>query len=385
MMAKLKYVMPIVAVALWFGWYVWSDYSWANRFVPKMEREGWHVAAVSANVVYLERPWTLFKTPIDTIWFIRPGNEIEEGLVLNEVYQVFNPNSDEKAETFHQLVDCKRFRAAIVPKVEQLDDPKYKPQWEDAEQGPDIQGIQLFIASCRNFYPKEAYEADRKCVNDTTLMRPKNTTTCVPKEFGLIPPEETAVSGKNIRILVMTREKWSKLSRDEQGLYVKGFLEAVSFTMYGEWPQNAEFVRPFSDWTACAEHERPDRWIPMYDWFLYGYLDRTAASQCWKIAPLVCSKYLGKGDKTWNPVRLVSEKEWVALSPRDRSYYVTAYIETSYELMRRQKSADNIERLQACLATKGLEGIMTAVEQTPIDWRYPLPWSISQALGKACG
>ena len=93
---------------------------------------------------------------------------------------------------------------------------------------------------------------------------------------------------------------------------------------------------------------------------------------------------MGKGDRTLTPVRLVSKEQWSSLSRRDRPIYVTSYVETSYELMKRASERDKLKRLQNCLATAGVEAIMDAVEATPIEWQDPLPWSISQALGRAC-
>lgn len=314
-----------------------------------------------ADVIYPERPWTFFKQPFDSIWFIKPGRQIGPGVILTEEYRVENPHSDQDRDTgaYYALTDCKHFRVAAVLNVAELKDPNYNPKWQDVGQGPDIQGIQLFIAECKPYYPNEAAEADKKCVNSTALMKPRNATSCTPEGLGQIPVQETPFGGENSGILLMTPSKWADLTDDQQGLYVKAFLETVSFSMYGDYLRNSEGVKDFSDWTACAEHEQPSRWNPLVDW-LFGKLDRTAASQYFKMVHVVCKKYVGKGDKTWSPVRLISKKEWSILSRSDKAIYVTGYVETADEFLRMTKQSDQARRrrLENCVASRGVEGIM---------------------------
>lgn len=61
-----------------------------------------------------------------------------------------------------------------------------------------------------------------------------------------------------------------------------------------------------------------------------------------------------------------------------------AYIETCYEMLKRAKQLDQVLELERCVQGRGLEGIAAEVNKVVIDWRYPLPWSVSQGLGSAC-
>jgi len=36
------------------------------------------------------------------------------------------------------------------------------------------------------------------------------------------------------------------------------------------------------------------------------------------------------------------------------------------------------------VARVGIEGLITSLERTSMEWQYPLPWSVSRALGAAC-
>lgn len=60
------------------------------------------------------------------------------------------------------------------------------------------------------------------------------------------------------------------------------------------------------------------------------------------------------------------------------------YIETVYEAGRSMKRHDDLRHLDICLGHQGIEGVPDALEMIEMEWQYPLPWSVSRALGKAC-
>jgi hypothetical protein len=193
-------------------------------------------------------------------------------------------------------------------------------------------------------------------------------------------PAAAEVEGEGI--LLMTSYKWSGLSDGQRGLYVKSFLETTSFAMYRkDPPQQAQ--RDFAAWTACAETVPVERWQPL-GWMIKGELKRSAASQFLEVAPLVCKDALPKLDKTLRLVRLISRSTWQSLGLRDRAIYMMGYVETVYEISRTMKRSDELRHLDICIGHVGIEGLMDALGTIDMEWQYPLPWSISRALGKAC-
>lgn len=192
-----------------------------------------------------------------------------------------------------------------------------------------------------------------------------------------------AAEPANKGILLMTSYKWSGLSDAQRALYVKGFLETTSFVMYSHNPDLPEAQQDFSAWTVCAETQPIESWRP-YGWMIKGELKRTLASQFWEIASIVCKEARGKSLKKRSPVRLVSRSAWQSLGLRDRAIYVMAYIETVYEVSRNMKRYDDLRHLEICLGHQGIEGVLGALETIDMEWQFPLPWSISRALGKAC-
>jgi hypothetical protein len=99
---------------------------------------------------------------------------------------------------------------------------------------------------------------------------------------------------------------------------------------------------------------------------------------------IVRKDWAGKGDKSWRPVWLLKPAEWKSLSLHDRAIYLMAYAETVYAATRRAKDAANQRKLDICIASVGIEGLISSMEQTKIEWQFPLPWSVSRAFGSAC-
>ena len=183
-------------------------------------------------------------------------------------------------------------------------------------------------------------------------------------------------------ILLMTPYKWSGLTDAQRALYVKSFLETTSFAMYRrDLPDAAQ--KDFSAWTVCAETKPIESWQPL-GWMIKGELKRTAAAQFTEMALDSMPEFRGKDLKKRPPVQLVSRKEWQSLGLRDRAIYLMGYIETVYEAGRAMKLNKDVRYLDICLEHQGIEGVLGALETTEMEWQYPIPWSISRVLGKAC-
>jgi hypothetical protein len=181
----------------------------------------------------------------------------------------------------------------------------------------------------------------------------------------------------------MSDYKWASLTDRQRGIYIRGFLETVSFALYGQaQPGNEQHAQTFSDWTRCAERQPLSRWRPL-GWGL-GELDKTAAAQFFDLAPTACQDSANKGDKKLRPVWLLKAAEWKSLSIHDRAIYLMAYVETFFAGYQRVKDTENERKLDICIARVGIEGLISAMEQTKIEWQYALPWSVSRALGTAC-
>jgi hypothetical protein len=183
---------------------------------------------------------------------------------------------------------------------------------------------------------------------------------------------------------LMTSYKWASLTEHQRGIYIRSFLETVSFILYGHSQKdNERHAKIFSDWTLCAERQPISSW-QTFDWDLKGDLEKTVAAQFYDYASIVCKDVAGTDDKKWRSVWLLKPEEWKSLSLHDRAIYLMAYVETVFAATRRAKDAANERKLNICIASAGIEGLLSSMEQTKIEWQYPLPWSASRALGTTC-
>src|SRR5437867_10883173 len=78
---------------------------------------------------------------------------------------------------------------------------------------------------------------------------------------------------------LMTSYKWISLSDRQREIYVRGFLETVSFYLYSySKKDNAEQAQIFADWTVCAERQPLSAWQTL-DWTIKGETEKTVAAQ----------------------------------------------------------------------------------------------------------
>jgi hypothetical protein len=183
---------------------------------------------------------------------------------------------------------------------------------------------------------------------------------------------------------LMSSYKWASLTERQRDIYVKGFLETVSFILYSHSRKdNQQQAQTYSDWTACAERKPLSAWQTL-EWMIEGKLERTVAAQFFDSAAGVCKDFVGKGDMKWRSVWLLKPAEWKTLSLHDRAVYLMAYFETVFLTAQRAKDTANERKLDICVASAGIEGLISSMERTQIEWQFPLPWSVSRVLGATC-
>ncbi len=214
-----------------------------------------------------------------------------------------------------------------------------------------------------------------------TMNQPKNqqqTNSDSQKAIDALLAEAQA----DVRL--MTPHKWAGLTESEVNIYAQAFLETMSFVSYGYLPKDRkDAVEQFSTFTRCAETEDITRWRP-YKW-PYVQDSGTAADDLQSTAALLCEKYMSKGDTSLRAVRLISRSAWQAFSPREKAIYLMGYIETGQAYVKRIGDREMQEFIRNCVEYGiGLEGILGELDHITYEWQYPLPWSISRAVGVAC-
>jgi len=72
----LRHAAALALVGCVVTFVIYSDYHWAQVQIAKASASGWQVAAKSDNFIDLERPWTIFKQPINALWFVKPSDTV---------------------------------------------------------------------------------------------------------------------------------------------------------------------------------------------------------------------------------------------------------------------------------------------------------------------
>lgn len=136
------------------GW-IWlearADYHWANDMISDASSEGWVVSATSDNYVVPTHPWTIFKQPISSVWFIKPERvwKLENGLIVaSELH--FNYDGMERTEKEFStvIIDCKNKKHAFTNEIRTIGELNMKNLlWGDIK--PHSPGEQTYNKLCK--------------------------------------------------------------------------------------------------------------------------------------------------------------------------------------------------------------------------------------------
>lgn len=137
-------------IGLWIFWGISSDYTWAESVAAERFREGWSVAACSNNVVEITSPWTFFKPPVSTIWFIRVSDIRTRGSlkIVNVLVLQRNPTGRRREETFVEVHDCRADRYAFLETENGSEGADFRNvKWYPVEKGTPGAALHRFV--CR--------------------------------------------------------------------------------------------------------------------------------------------------------------------------------------------------------------------------------------------
>lgn len=98
----------------------------------------------------------------------------------------------------------------------------------------------------------------------------------------------------------------------------------------------------------------------------------------------LCKPWLGRGDKSRVPKKLISNTEWEQLDHRKKAIYLVAFLETGMEFSRRLGRVSDLETLVDCVNREGFQKILETLSLARIEAAYPIPWSIALVVGKHC-
>lgn len=153
----MKKIIGIAVIVIILGGWIYLDYSWDERLIRKVARDGWVPAAVNDN--YVIHPWNFIKCSVVGIWFVNPSSmfRLSADIVIAGVMHF---DRDEGQSNSLELFDCPKKLTAYISPEELKAGDFTKVKWYSFENGtPGAQLIE-FISSRLSSIPKK--EANMK-------------------------------------------------------------------------------------------------------------------------------------------------------------------------------------------------------------------------------
>jgi len=197
---------------------------------------------------------------------------------------------------------------------------------------------------------------------------------------------DSLLKGYRSPIVVLPPIEWpdGDGNSPEEQAYFHGVLETYGFVLFSFWPRVAEYEQQFSDYRRCVEDNKDRHW-QLFGWLWGESLEASAAAQMIReTIPLVCQEYAGKGKGGWKPPQSIGKREWQSYSSIERTFYISAYVETAVELMVLMQRSEDVTMMTRCMKERGLGRVLEEVERIDVEWQYPMPWTISRAVGNSC-
>jgi len=188
---------------------------------------------------------------------------------------------------------------------------------------------------------------------------------------------------------LMTIYKYEHLTKQQKNIYLYAYFETVGFILYGYTNQkDSSAMKTINAWIDCImETKGSEKWSPYIGWIFGNNIDKSPAYILLnQVSPIVCEGYEEKAGTKLRALTLYDYTNWENFSIKDKSVYISGYIDTAASLEMRLKDAgikNNLRDLQIVIEATGIDGILSDVMKTQFEKNYPLPWSISRGLGAA--
>ena len=153
----MKKIIGIIAiVAILCGW-IYLDYSWDERLIKNVSKDGWIPAAV--NDSYVIHPWNFIKCSVVGVWFVNPSSmfRISDDMVIAGVMHF---DRDEGQSNNYELFDCSKKLTAYISLEELKAGDITKVKWHSSEEGTPGGQLIEFISSRLSSIPERGIKPE---------------------------------------------------------------------------------------------------------------------------------------------------------------------------------------------------------------------------------
>ena len=126
----------------------WKDYRWAGANVTAYSSEGWVVAASSKNFAAITSPWTLVRTPVSGLWFVKPADALRVTPTIVAIPQMslhYNFDAAEQFESVRLFDVAKHTSVALEDGSEIAKIGLTNLEWRAPKPGTPDAEVQAFV------------------------------------------------------------------------------------------------------------------------------------------------------------------------------------------------------------------------------------------------
>lgn len=188
----------------------------------------------------------------------------------------------------------------------------------------------------------------------------------------------------------MTSYEWAGLAESEERAFATGLLEGFAYS--GHWridQKNPSQIAIWNNLADCLQSSTDKIFLVLHNAVaLGGAIDKKFAEVLWNRAvPVIC-----KNDDTPAasqqmvlPVQIVSHMDWYRFSKNQKLLYIRGNLEAFLFLAETTGEKKDAEVLKKLLTSSSLEKYLKLFTDQGVDYRYPIPWSITKANGAFTG
>jgi len=188
----------------------------------------------------------------------------------------------------------------------------------------------------------------------------------------------------------MTSYEWAGLAESEERAFATGLLEGFAYSGYWRIDRkNPSQIAVWNNLADCLQSSTDKVFLVLHNAVaLGGAIDKKFAEVLWNRAvPVIC-----KNDDTPAassqmvlPVQIVSHMDWYRFSKNQKLLYIRGNLEAFLFLAETTGEKKDAEVLKKLLTSSSLEKYLKLFTDQGVDYRYPIPWSITKANGAFTG
>jgi hypothetical protein len=188
----------------------------------------------------------------------------------------------------------------------------------------------------------------------------------------------------------MTSYEWSDLEKSEERAFATGLLEGFAYSGYSRIDRkNPSQIAVWNNLADCLQSSTDKIFLVLHNAVALGdAIDRTFAEVLWNRAvPVICKRDDSPAarQQVVQSIQIASHMDWHRFSKNQKSLYIRGNLEALLFLAEIAGDKNDADLLKKLLTSASIEKYLKLFAEQGIDYRYPIPWSITRANGAFTG